>query len=74
SEYVATHWQGRAYMSGFTGSAGTLVITLDESGLFTDGRYFIQAENELKGSEVKLFKMAQPGVPTINEYLVSVLN
>lgn len=74
SEYVATHWQGRAYMSGFTGSAGTLVITLEESGLFTDGRYFIQAENELKGSEVKLFKMAQPGVPTINEYLVSVLN
>lgn len=74
SEYVATHWQGRAYMSGFTGSAGTLVITLSESGLFTDGRYFIQAENELKGSEVKLFKMAQPNVPTINEYLVDVLN
>lgn len=74
SEYVATHWQGRAYLSGFTGSAGTLVVTLTESGLFTDGRYFIQAENELKGSEVKLFKMAQPGVPTINEYLVSALN
>lgn len=73
SEYVATHWQGRAYLSGFTGSAGTLVVTLSESGLWTDGRYFIQAENELKGSEVKLFKMAQPGVPSINEYLVQSL-
>lgn len=74
SEYVATHWQARAYLSGFTGSAGTLVVTLNESGLWTDGRYFIQAENELKGSEIKLFKMAQPGVPTINEYLYQVLN
>lgn len=74
SEYVATHWQGRAYLSGFTGSAGTLVVTLTESGLWTDGRYFIQAEQELKGSEIKLFRIAQPNVPTINEYLVRVLN
>lgn len=74
SEYVATHWQGRAYLSGFTGSAGTLVMTLTESGLWTDGRYFIQAEQELKGSEIKLFRIAQPNVPTINEYLVRVLN
>lgn len=74
SEYVAGHWQGRAYLSGFTGSAGTLVVTLTESGLWTDGRYFIQAENELKESEVKLFKMAQPNVPTIKAYLVDVLD
>ena len=74
SEYVATHWQGRAYLSGFTGSAGTLVVTLTESGLWTDGRYFIQAEHELNGSEIKLFRIAQPNVPTINEYLVRVLN
>ena len=59
SEYVATHWQGRAYLSGFTGSAGTLVVTETESGLWTDGRYFIQAESELAGSEVQLFKMGQ---------------
>ena len=73
SEYVATHWQGRAYLSGFTGSAGTLVVTETESGLWTDGRYFIQAESELAGSEVQLFKMGQSGVPTITEYLANTL-
>lgn len=73
SEYVAIHWQGRAYLSGFTGSAGTLVVTETESGLWTDGRYFIQAESELAGSEVQLFKMGQSGVPTITEYLANTL-
>lgn len=73
SEYVAAHWQGRAYLSGFTGSAGTLVVTMTESGLWTDGRYFIQAESELATSEIRLFKMAQPGVPTITEYLAANL-
>ena len=57
-------------MSGYTGSAGTLVITRTEAGLWTDGRYFIQAEKELKGSEIKLFKMGVEGVPTILEYLI----
>ncbi|MEW9096776.1 MAG: aminopeptidase P family protein [Clostridiaceae bacterium] len=69
SEYVHDHWKSRAWLSGFTGSAGTLVITLKESGLWTDGRYFIQAENELKGSEIKLFKMREPGVPSYTEWL-----
>ena len=73
SEYVAAHWQGRSYLSGFTGSAGTLVVTMTESGLWTDGRYFIQAESELATSEIQLFKMAQPGVPTITEYLAANL-
>lgn len=60
-------------MSGFTGSAGTLIISMDEAGLWTDGRYFIQAENELKDSGIKLFKMGEEGVPTIEEYLLEKL-
>lgn len=73
SEYVPEHWKSRAWISGFTGSAGTVVVTLDEAGLWTDGRYFIQAEKELKGTEIKLFKMRQPGVPTYSEWVASVL-
>ena len=73
SEYVGGYFRARAFMTGFTGSAGTAVITQTESGLWTDGRYFIQAENQLAGSEVKLFKMENPGVPTIEEYLDTVL-
>lgn len=73
SEYVADHWKCREWITGFTGSAGTAVITLDECGLWTDGRYFIQAENELKGSGVKLFKMREPGVPTFYEWIADVL-
>ena len=60
-------------MSGFTGSSGTLIIYMDEAGLWTDGRYFIQAENELKDSGIKLFKMGEEGVPTIEEYLLEKL-
>lgn len=74
SEEVAAHWMGRMYLSGFTGSAGTLVVTESESGLWTDGRYFIQAEAQLASTEIKLFKMFQPNVPTLVEYLLSVLN
>ncbi|MGL4374593.1 MAG: aminopeptidase P family N-terminal domain-containing protein, partial [Turicibacter sp.] len=74
SEYVANHWKSRGHFSGFTGSAGTLVITLNESGLWTDGRYFIQAEAQLSNSEIKLFRMGQPNVPTVSAYLASVLN
>ena len=70
SEYVGEYFKSRQYMSGFTGSAGTLIVTMDEVGLWTDGRYFIQAENELKGSNIKLFKIGEEGVPTIIEYLI----
>lgn len=69
SEYVAEYYKGRIWISGFTGSAGTVVITEDEAILWTDGRYFIQAENELRGSEFKLYKMATKGFPTYIEYL-----
>lgn len=73
SEYVGDYFKSREFITGFTGSAGTAVITLDEAGLWTDGRYFIQAENELAGSDVKLYKMGQPHVPTIVQYLDDVL-
>lgn len=73
SEYVAEHWKSRAWISGFTGSAGTVVVTMEESGLWTDGRYFIQAEKQLEDSEIKLFKMKQPNVPTYIEWLQSRL-
>ncbi|CUQ22327.1 aminopeptidase P family protein [Clostridium baratii] len=69
SEYVSDYYKGRAYISGFTGSAGTVLIGLNEGILWTDGRYFIQAENELKGSGIKLFKMRIPGWPTLEEWI-----
>jgi Xaa-Pro aminopeptidase len=56
SEYVADHWKSREWISGFTGSAGTVVVTLEKSGLWTDSRYFLQGEKELSGSEMKLYK------------------
>ena len=73
SEYVGDYFKSREFMSGFTGSSGTLIISMDEAGLWTDGRYFIQAENELKDSGIKLFKMGEEGVPTIEEYLLEKL-
>src|ERR1043165_6571842 len=69
SEYVPACWQRRPWISGFTGSAGDVLVTLRDAGLWTDGRYFLQAANELAGSGVKLYRMGQPGVPTLNEYL-----
>ena len=69
SEYVDSYFKMREYLSGFTGSNGTLVISEEEAGLWTDGRYFIQAENELAGTGIKLFRMLDEGVPTIQEYL-----
>lgn len=69
SEYVSEHWKTRSWISGFTGSAGTVVITMKENGLWTDGRYHIQAENQLKGSGIKLFKQGLPGVPSYIEWL-----
>lgn len=69
SEYVAEHYTARKFITGFTGSAGTAVITLKEAGLWTDGRYFVQAESELKDTGVTLFRMGESGVPTIEAYL-----
>ena len=69
SEYVGAYFKTREFMSGFTGSAGTLVVMSDRALLWTDGRYFIQAEAELSGSGIKLMKSGQEGVPKISEFL-----
>ena len=69
SEYVGEHFKARAFISGFTGSAGTAVIMQDMAGLWTDGRYFIQAAQQLEGTPVTLFKMGEPDVPTIHKFL-----
>lgn len=69
SEYVGDYFRARKFISGFTGSAGIVVITKDIAGLWTDGRYFIQAANEIKGSCFKLFPMGEEGVPTVEEFL-----
>ena len=74
SEYVGEHFKSRAFITGFTGSAGTAVITMEKAGLWTDGRYFIQAEKELAGSSIELFKMGNPCVPTVDDFLDSVLS
>lgn len=74
SEYVSGFFMVRKYFSGFTGSAGTLVVTAGEAVLFTDGRYFIQAGEELSGTSIRLMKMGEPGVPTLKEYIDSVLS
>lgn len=73
SEYVGEYFKARKFMTGFTGSAGTCVVTMDEAGLWTDGRYFTQAESQLEGSTVKLFKMGVEGVPTLREYVKNAL-
>lgn len=70
SEYVGEYFKARAWLSGFTGSAGTLVVMADEAGLWTDGRYFIQAEHQLAGSGITLCRMGVEGVPTIEEFLL----
>lgn len=69
SEYVGGYFKMRSFLSGFTGSAGTLVVSENEAGLWTDGRYFVQAEAQLEGSGIILYKMEEEGVPTIEEYL-----
>ncbi len=69
SEYVGAHFKCREFLSGFTGSNGTLVVTADDAYLWTDGRYFLQAAEELKGSDIGLMKMLEEGVPTIPEFL-----
>ena len=74
SEYVAEYYKGRAYISGFTGSAGTLLVSEDSAKLWTDGRYFIQAENQLKGTGIDLMKMNEKGYPTLNECIENNVN
>ncbi|MFP4000907.1 MAG: aminopeptidase P family protein [Thermoplasmata archaeon] len=69
SEYVPERFKTRKWLSGFTGSAGTVVVTLEEAGLWTDGRYYIQAEKELEGTEIELFKMGKEEVPSYKEWL-----
>ena len=69
SEYVGEYFKARQFISGFTGSAGTAVITKEKAGLWTDGRYFIQAEKELSGSGIVLYRSGEPGVDTIEQFL-----
>ena len=69
SEYVADHWLGRAWISGFNGSAGTAVVTMNSAALWTDSRYFLAAEEQLHGTEFQLMKLKVPGTPSIAEWL-----
>ena len=69
SEYVGEFFKCRHFLTGFNGTAGTAVITMDKAGLWTDGRYFIQAAQQLEGTPVTLFKMGEPDVPTIHKFL-----
>ena len=68
SEYVDAYFKVREYLCNFSGSNGTLIVGMDEAGLWTDGRYFVQAEKQLSGTEYKLMRMGSAGVPALNEY------
>lgn len=74
SEYPASHWASREWISGFTGSAGTIVVTRDKAGLWTDSRYFLQAAQQLNNSGIDLFREGLPTTPTIEEWLLSELS
>ncbi len=73
SEYVADHWQGRAWISGFNGSAGTAVVTMHSAALWTDSRYFLAAEEQLQDTEYQLMKLKMPGTPTVAEWIAGEL-
>ena len=73
SEYVGEHFKARAFFSGFTGSAGTLLVLAGEAYLWTDGRYFLQAEQQLRGSGIELMRAGQPGVPLLSAFLAEKL-
>lgn len=73
SEYVGDYFKCRRFMSGFTGSAGTMVVTQDMAGLWTDGRYFLQAESQLAGTGVDLYKIGEPGVPSVDEFVIDTV-
>ena len=68
-EYVPDHWKGREWISGFNGSAGTAVVTMEAAALWTDSRYFIAAEEQLRGTEYVLMKQKMPGTPSIADWL-----
>lgn len=74
SEYPADCWKAREWISGFTGSAGTVVVTADKAGLWTDSRYFLQAAKQLEGSGIELYKMGLPETPTLQQFLLHELN
>lgn len=74
SEYVSPHWKSREWISGFTGSAGTVVITMQQAGLWTDSRYFLQAAEQLAGTGIDLYKEGIQGTPNIDEWLCSILS
>ncbi len=73
SEYVGDYFKTREYLSGFTGSAGTLLVCAKSAALWTDGRYFLQAQQQLQGTSIQLMKSGQPGVPVLAEYLADHL-
>lgn len=73
SEYPPTHWESRVWISGFTGSAGTIVVTATEAGLWTDSRYFLQAEEQLEGTSIQLFKEGLPTTPSFTQWLIDTL-
>lgn len=73
SEYVGEHFKARKFITGFSGSAGTAVITMNSAHMWTDGRYFIQAAKQMEGTGVELMKMREPGVPTVEEFLAKEL-
>lgn len=73
-EYVPAHWQGREWISGFTGSAGTAVVTLRSAALWTDSRYFIQAEEQLRGSEFALMRQGMPETPSVAQWIAQELD
>ncbi|MDO5417414.1 MAG: aminopeptidase P family protein [Lachnospiraceae bacterium] len=73
SEYVGDYFKCRCFLSGFTGSAGTLVVTLDDAALWVDGRYFVQAGEQLKGSTIRMMKMGEEGVPEIEDFIAEAV-
>ena len=74
SEYMAEHWQVREFITSFSGSAGIVVIAEKEAALWTDSRYFLQAEEELAGTDIQLMKMKTEGTPSPAEWLATLLN
>ena len=74
SEYVTPHWKSREWISGFTGSAGTVVVTTGKAGLWTDSRYFLQAAQQLEGTEIELYKEMLPETPSISTFLCTQLS
>ena len=74
SEYMSSHWHVREFFSGFNGSAGTLVVTLDGAALWTDSRYFLQAASQLENTTIELMKDGLPSTPTIPSYIINVLH